>query len=61
MAWRISSANKEFKICPSYPPEMLVPKIITDQTLEKVALFRSAKRIPTVVWRHTGNGAVLAR
>lgn len=61
LAWRISAANKDFKLCATYPPEILVPKIISEQTLEKVAQFRSARRIPTVVWRHTGNGAVLAR
>ncbi len=31
------------------------------KVLESVARFRLAGRIPTIVWRHTGNGAVLAR
>lgn len=38
-----------------------MPASISDADLEKVAQFRSARRIPAVVWRHTGNGAVLAR
>lgn len=40
---------------------LLVPACITDETLEIVARFRSSRRIPAVVWRHGGNGAVIAR
>ncbi|XP_018323498.1 myotubularin-related protein 4 isoform X3 [Agrilus planipennis] len=60
-AWRISSVNKNYKLCPSYPPQLLVPACITDDTLETVAKFRSSRRIPTVVWRHVDNGAIIAR
>ncbi|CAG2068812.1 unnamed protein product, partial [Timema podura] len=49
-AWRISRANSEYKLCPSYPKQLLVPACITDETLESVARFRSARRIPAVVW-----------
>ncbi len=59
--WRISKANKDFTLCPTYPPEILVPACITDESLEKVAAFRSARRVPAVVWRHPKTGAVLAR
>ncbi|KAI4455089.1 myotubularin-related [Holotrichia oblita] len=60
-AWRISSVNKAYKLCPSYPPLLLVPSCISDENLEIVAKFRSSRRIPAVVWRHSGNGAVIAR
>ena len=60
-SWRITSINKDFNFCPTYPPEILVPACISDQVLEKVASFRSAKRVPAVVWRHVQTGAVLAR
>ncbi|XP_046386116.1 myotubularin-related protein 3 isoform X1 [Ischnura elegans] len=59
--WRISQANMDYRLCPSYPRLLLVPACITDDTLESVARFRSARRIPAVVWRHVGNGAVIAR
>ncbi|XP_014219004.1 myotubularin-related protein 3 [Copidosoma floridanum] len=59
--WRISQINKDYQMCPSYPPQLLVPACISDQILEAVAKFRSSRRIPSVVWRHTGNGAVIAR
>jgi len=60
-SWRISSINKELTFCHTYPAEILVPACISDQTLDKVASFRSAKRVPAVVWRHIHTGAVLAR
>ena len=60
-AWRVSMANQEHKLCPTYPQEILVPASISDTVLEKVAQFRSARRIPAIVWRNSCNGAVLAR
>ena len=59
--WRTSLANKDHRLSPTYPPEILVPANVSDACLEKVAQFRSTRRIPAVVWRHVGNGAVLAR
>jgi myotubularin-related protein 3/4 len=60
-AWRVSLANTDHKLCPTYPQEILLPASISDSVLEKVAQFRSQRRIPAVVWRNTANGAVLAR
>ncbi|KYN28958.1 Myotubularin-related protein 3 [Trachymyrmex cornetzi] len=59
--WRVSQINKDYRMCPSYPPQLLVPACISDETLEFVAKFRSSRRIPAVIWRHVNNGAVIAR
>uniref|UniRef100_W8BUE2 Myotubularin-related protein 3 n=3 Tax=Ceratitis capitata TaxID=7213 RepID=W8BUE2_CERCA len=60
-AWRISKANEEFKLCPTYPKKILVPGCITDDTLQIVANYRASRRLPSVVWRHKRNGAIIAR
>uniref|UniRef100_A0A3P9PNV4 phosphatidylinositol-3,5-bisphosphate 3-phosphatase n=1 Tax=Poecilia reticulata TaxID=8081 RepID=A0A3P9PNV4_POERE len=60
-AWRISDINSKFRLCPSYPQQLLVPAWITDKELENVAAFRSWKRFPAVVYRHQSTGAVIAR
>ncbi|KAM6422804.1 phosphatidylinositol-3,5-bisphosphate 3-phosphatase MTMR3 isoform 6-T8 [Liasis olivaceus] len=60
-AWRISNINEKYKLCSSYPQELIVPVWITDKELESVAGFRSWKRIPVVVYRHQSNGAVISR
>lgn len=59
-AWRISNINSDFKLCQSYPKQMIVPACIPDDTLQNVASFRSSRRIPAVTWRHS-SGAVIAR
>ncbi|KAM5194425.1 phosphatidylinositol-3,5-bisphosphate 3-phosphatase MTMR3 isoform 2-T2 [Mantella aurantiaca] len=60
-AWRISNINEKFRLCASYPQELIVPAGITDKELESVASFRAWKRIPAVVYRHQSTGAVIAR
>ncbi|XP_066500866.1 myotubularin-related protein 3 isoform X2 [Hoplias malabaricus] len=60
-AWRISEINNKYKLCSSYPQQLVVPAWITDKELENVAAFRSWKRIPAVVYRHLSTGAVIAR
>uniref|UniRef100_A0A8C8LX54 phosphatidylinositol-3,5-bisphosphate 3-phosphatase n=1 Tax=Oncorhynchus tshawytscha TaxID=74940 RepID=A0A8C8LX54_ONCTS len=60
-AWRVSDINLKYKLCSSYPQQLLVPVWITDKELESVGSFRSSNRIPVVVYRHQRNGAVIAR
>ncbi|XP_057175733.1 myotubularin-related protein 3 isoform X1 [Triplophysa rosa] len=60
-AWRISNINHNYRLCSSYPQQILVPASVTDQQLENVAAFRSWKRIPAVVYRHQSSGAVIGR
>ncbi|XP_075984208.1 phosphatidylinositol-3,5-bisphosphate 3-phosphatase MTMR4 isoform X2 [Anticarsia gemmatalis] len=60
-AWRVTAANAEYKLCPSYPPLLVVPASICDEDLDSVARFRAMRRVPAVVWRHRANGAVIAR
>lgn len=52
-AWRISLANVNYRLCGSYPPLLLIPACISDNTLEIVARFRSSRRVPVVVWRYS--------
>uniref|UniRef100_A0A3B1JGT3 Myotubularin phosphatase domain-containing protein n=1 Tax=Astyanax mexicanus TaxID=7994 RepID=A0A3B1JGT3_ASTMX len=60
-AWRISDINNNFRLCATYPEQLLVPSWVTDKELENVASFRSWKRIPAVVYRHQSTGAVIGR
>lgn len=50
-AWRISMANVDYQLCPTYPKKLVVPASINDNVLDFVARFRAARRIPAVVWR----------
>lgn len=56
--WRLSCINKEFSVCPSYPPVVIVPKSIDDEALWKVAMFRHGSRFPVLSYYHKKNGMV---
>lgn len=58
--WRLTTANADFKLCPSYGPRLIVPKGVSDEQLAQSAAFRDGGRFPVLAYRHT-NGAVLFR
>jgi hypothetical protein len=62
--WRISSVNKGFNMCPTYPELLAVPTEalgVSDDFLRKASQYRSIQRIPTATWMHPYTHAVLCR
>ncbi|KAE8624372.1 hypothetical protein XENTR_v10005935 [Xenopus tropicalis] len=59
--WRLSEVNLDFKICPSYPAKVIVPRICSDETLQKAAAFRQAGRFPVLSYYHSANQTALLR
>ncbi|NXP17117.1 MTMR9 protein, partial [Scytalopus superciliaris] len=59
--WRLSCINRDFSVCPSYPPVVIVPKCIKDEELQKVATFRHGSRFPVLSYYHRKNGMVMMR
>lgn len=59
--WQLSYVNKDFSVCPSYPPIVIVPKSIDDESLRKVAAFRQGGRFPVLSYYHRKNGMVMMR
>ncbi|KAM8953861.1 myotubularin-related protein 9 [Pelodytes ibericus] len=59
--WRLSEVNRDFSICPSYPPVVTVPKSIDDEALRKVGQFRHGGRFPVLSYFHRKNGMVMMR
>lgn len=56
--WRLSTVNRDYSVCPSYPPAVIVPKSIDDDTLKKAAKFRQGGRFPVLCYYHKKNGMV---
>lgn len=55
--WRLTTANVDFKLCGTYPEEILTPSAITDDELFVIASFRSGHRLPALCWgRREGEG-----
>ncbi|GFN86881.1 myotubularin-related protein 9 [Plakobranchus ocellatus] len=59
--WRISYVNKDFKVCPTYPHAVFVPKSIEDETIIKAASFRQGGRFPVLSYYHKDSKTVLMR
>jgi len=59
--WRITSANNNYELCPSYPSVLCVPSTISDEVLSLEAKERSKGRVPALTWLHPRNGAPLCR
>lgn len=59
--WRLSNVNRDYSVCPSYPPAVIVPNSIDDDTLRKVAKFRQGGRFPVLCYHHRKNGMVIMR
>ncbi|CAD7948110.1 unnamed protein product [Amoebophrya sp. A120] len=48
--WRLSSVNKSYQLCESYPQWLVVPKRVSDPVLLAVSNYRKKKRIPSLSW-----------
>ncbi|XP_064381242.1 myotubularin-related protein 9-like isoform X2 [Dromaius novaehollandiae] len=59
--WRLSSINRDFSACPTYPPAVIVPAAVDDEALRKAARFRQGGRFPVLSYYHRKNGTVMLR
>ncbi|KAM0872924.1 hypothetical protein ACQ4PT_038387 [Festuca glaucescens] len=59
--WRVSEINSGYKLCESYPTQLIVPNSISDEDLFLAATYRMGGRFPAISWFDNGSGAVLAR
>eukprot|EP00731_Ephydatia_muelleri_P011045 Em0005g1631a len=59
--WRVTTVNRDFKICDSYPEEVVVPRSVTDDMLKKIAVFRQSGRFPVLCYHHRKNEGALLR
>jgi hypothetical protein len=59
--WRRTNINECYQLCESYPSEIVVPALISNDQLFLAAAQRSSKRIPVLSWIHPTTGAALCR
>ncbi|XP_063577178.1 myotubularin-related protein 8 isoform X3 [Pongo abelii] len=53
--WTITDANRNFEICNTYPPEIVVPKSVTLGTVVGSSKFRSKERVPVLSYLYKEN------
>ena len=63
--WRVTTANKGYKLCSTYPRALVVPDELEDEILFSAAKYRSRNRLPILSWRSKNSNfdtsAVLCR
>uniref|UniRef100_A0AAV1UFR8 Myotubularin phosphatase domain-containing protein n=1 Tax=Peronospora matthiolae TaxID=2874970 RepID=A0AAV1UFR8_9STRA len=60
-SWMRLYDNSDYTMFPSYPDAFVVPSVLDDDDLRELSAYRSASRIPAVVWRHPHTGALVCR
>ncbi|XP_027558014.1 myotubularin-related protein 5, partial [Neopelma chrysocephalum] len=59
--FRISTVNRMYAICRSYPGLLIVPQSIPDNTIQRISRCYRQNRFPVVCWRNSRTKAVLLR
>ncbi|EFA84568.1 Myotubularin-related protein 2 [Heterostelium album PN500] len=59
--WRITYANRDYSLCPTYPSLFVVPVTVTDDDLKKISLFREKGRVPAICWIHKTHKSTITR
>ncbi|XP_059129520.1 myotubularin-related protein 6 isoform X1 [Peromyscus eremicus] len=59
--WKLSDANREYKVCETYPKELYVPKSATPPMIMGSSNFRSKGRLPVLSYCWQGTEAVICR
>ncbi|XP_029901720.1 myotubularin-related protein 5 isoform X3 [Myripristis murdjan] len=59
--FRISTVNRMYTVCRSYPGLLIVPQSIPDSTIQRICRCYRQNRFPVVCWRNSRTKAVLLR
>ncbi|KAB1267809.1 Myotubularin-related protein 6 [Camelus dromedarius] len=59
--WQLSDANRDYKICETYPKELYVPRIASKPIIVGSSKFRSKGRFPVLSYYHQSKEAAICR
>ncbi|XP_076158897.1 myotubularin-related protein 5 isoform X1 [Alosa pseudoharengus] len=59
--FRISTVNRMYTVCRSYPGLLIVPQSVPDSTIQRISRCYRQNRFPVVCWRNSRTKAVLLR
>ena len=59
--WRITTINKDYSFCDTYPAFLVVPSKISDNVLKYAREFRSRNRVPVLSYIHPINNCTITR
>jgi len=59
--WTLCNLNNEYRLCPTYPAQLMVPTSAQTSLVNGCAKFRSKGRLPVLTYYHQSTGAALLR
>lgn len=59
--WRVTTINKDYTFCDTYPAFLVVPSKISDNVLKYAREFRSRNRVPALSYIHPVNNCTITR
>ncbi|XP_040183909.1 myotubularin-related protein 13 isoform X2 [Rana temporaria] len=59
--FRVTAMNRMYSLCRSYPGLLVVPQLVQDSSLQKVARCYRHNRLPVVSWKNAKTNALLLR
>ncbi|XP_051486213.1 myotubularin-related protein 8 isoform X2 [Apus apus] len=59
--WEITDVNKDYEVCNTYPPEIVVPRAANKAVVIGSSRFRSRGRIPVLSYLYKENNAAICR
>ncbi|EDL85259.1 myotubularin related protein 6 (predicted), isoform CRA_a [Rattus norvegicus] len=59
--WQLSDANREYKVCETYPRELYVPRTASRPVIVGSSNFRSKGRLPVLSYCQQGTEAAICR
>ena len=59
--WRVTTINKDYTFCDTYPAFLVVPSKISDNVLKYARDFRTKNRIPVLSYLHPINNCTITR
>ncbi|XP_041058167.1 myotubularin-related protein 5 isoform X4 [Carcharodon carcharias] len=59
--FRITTVNRMYSVCRSYPSLLIIPQSIQDSTMQRISRCYRQNRFPVVCWRNSRTKAVLLR
>jgi len=60
-SFRISFVNTGYSVCRTYPALLVVPTLVSDESVKKVSRCYRGGRLPVITWRHAHTRAFLVR
>ncbi|XP_049836392.1 myotubularin-related protein 13 isoform X2 [Schistocerca gregaria] len=59
--FRISTVNSRYTMCRSYPALLVMPSVVSDDSIRRFCRCYRSNRLPCITWRHPRTKALLLR